>query len=160
SLPGTGLPWKGPVHYAKSGSVIAVGLDRKLVAQAVKADAATSVVGADRAVSPPPAGAAAFGVVSLGEILLGFVERPKAAGPVVPRDEEPLFLPNGNPLPENFMEDLKKARKDFVESLASMPPATVTARRAGNELRVELFQPKVQAGGLKTVIDAGAKWID
>jgi hypothetical protein len=139
---------------------VAAGLDRKLVAAVATADAAASVTGGDKMVSPPPPGAAVFGVVSVGDVLLGLLDSPRPTGPVVPKDSEPLFLPNGNPLPETFVEDLKKSRKAFVESLASLPPATLTATRAGNELRVELFQPKVQAGGLKAVIDAGANWLD
>ncbi|MBA4187101.1 MAG: hypothetical protein C0467_03700 [Planctomycetaceae bacterium] len=159
SLPGTGLAWNAAVHYARSGSVIAIGLDRKLVAQAVTADAVSSVVGGANAVSPP-VDTAAFGVISLGDLLLGGIEKPPVSGPVVPKEEAPVILPNGNPLPESFLEDLKKARKAFVDSLATLQPATVTAKRAGNELRIEVFQPKVQSGGLKTVIDAAANWLD
>ena len=160
SLAGAGLAWNAPIHYARRGTALAVGLDRKLVAAVVTADAAASVTGGDKMVSPPPPGAAAFGVVSVGDVLLGLLDRPPPKGPVVPKESEPLFLPNGNPVPETFIEDLKKSRKAFVESLASLPPATLTATRAGNELRLELFQPKVQAGGLKAVIDAGANWLD
>jgi hypothetical protein len=160
SLPGTGLKWNAPVHYARAGSVVAVGLDRKLVAQAVTPDAANSVIGGAGVVSPPPADAAAFGVVSLGDLITRVMERPKSEGPVVPREDEPRFLPNGNPLPENFTEELKKARKALLDALAGVQPATLTARRVGDELRVEVFQPKVQAGGLKAVIDAGAAWLD
>jgi len=160
SLPGTGLAWNAAVHYARNGSVIAVGLDRKLVAQAATPNAANAVVGGNAIVSPP-ADAAAFGVVSLGEVLLGIINKPPPGGPVVPKEDgEPLILPNGNPLPDNFIEDMKKARKAFVESLVTLQQATLTAKRMGNELRVELFQPKVQAGGLKTVIDAAANWLD
>jgi hypothetical protein len=160
SLTGTALTNNAPVHYARNGSVVAVGLDRKLVAAATSADAAKSVIGGTKSVSPPPADASAFGVVSLGEVLLGLLERPRPEGPVVPKEDEPLFLPNGNPLPENYMEEVKKAHKAFIESLGSLAPATVTIRRVGNELRIELYQPKVQAGGLKAVIDAGATWLD
>ncbi|MCE9564457.1 MAG: hypothetical protein K8U57_20660 [Planctomycetes bacterium] len=159
SLPGNGTAWNAAIHYARSGSAIAVGLDRKLVAQAVIPDAAKSAVGGTAAVSPP-ADAAAFGVVSLGDVVLGIIDKPPPGGPVVPKEDEPLILPNGNPLPEDFIENMKKARKAFVESLVTLPPATLTAKRVGNELRVELFQPKVQTGGLKTVIDAAASWLD
>lgn len=157
SLPGTGLPWNAPVHYARVGSAVAVGLDRKLVAQAATPGAAASVAGG---VSPPPGDSPALGVLSLGEVVVRVMDKPRPDGPVVPKEDEPLFLPNGNPLPENFIEDLKKARKGFVEALGSLQPAAVTIRKSGNELRVELFQPKVQAGGLKAVIDAGSKWLD
>jgi hypothetical protein len=158
SLPGAGLPWNGPVHYARNGGVFVVGLDRKHVAQAATADAAASVAGGAPAFSPPP-DAAAFGVVSLGDSVARLMDRPTPKGPVVPRDD-PVFLPNGMPLPANYMEDLQKLRKAFTDSLVSMPPATLTVRRAEKELRVEVFQPKVQGGGLKAVIESGAAWLD
>jgi hypothetical protein len=161
SLPGTGLPWNGAIHYARSGTALAFGLDRKLVVQAVIPDGAKSMLGLDRMTSPPPNAASAFGVVSLGDVVLRALEKPKPAdGPVVPREDQPLILPNGNPFPENYLAELQKTRKAFLESLVALPPATVTARRVGNELQIELFQPKVQNGGLKTVIDAAATWID
>jgi hypothetical protein len=160
SLPGTGLPFNAPVHFARNGTAIALGLDRKLVAAAVTADAANSVIGGDKMVSPPAADVSAFGVVSLGDVVLGLLDRPRPEGPVVPKNDEPLFLPNGNPVPESFIEEMKKARQGFVESLRTLPPAALTVKRAGNELRVELFQPKVQAGGLKAVIDTAATWLD
>ncbi len=160
SLPGTGLPWEAPIHFARNGTAFVFGLDRKLVAAATTADAAKSVVGGDRALSPPPAQASAFGVISLGDVVLGLLDKPRPTGPVVPKDDEPLFLPNGNPVPDSFIEELKKSRKAFVEALATLPPAALTVVRSGNELRVELFQPKVQTSGLKTVIDAAATWLD
>jgi hypothetical protein len=161
SLPGAGLRWNAPVHYARKGSAVAVGLDRKLVAAAVNADAVASVTGGGKVVSPPPAGVGAFGVVSIGDVLLGLLETPKPTGPVVPKNEDqPRFLPNGNPIPESFIEDLTKARKEFVAAIGTLPMATVTARREGNELRLELFQAKVQGGGLKGLIDAGSNWVD
>jgi hypothetical protein len=159
SLPGTGLRWNAPVHYARRGAVFAMGLDRNMVAAAVTADAAASVAGGEKAVSPPAAGVAAFGVVSVGDLFLGLLEGRKPTGPVVPAEEQPLFLPNGNRAPESFIEDLKKSQKVFVESIAKLPLATLTAKRDGNQLLFELFQPKVQ-GGLKAVIDAGANWLD
>jgi len=159
SVPGAGSPWNAAVHYARRGSVLAIGLDRKLVARAVVADPAQAVVGGANVVSPP-ADATAFGVVALGDVLLRMIEKPQPGGPVVPKDDEPATLPNGNPLPDSFMDDLKKARKGFTDSLATLQPATLTTKRVGNELRVELFQPKAQSGGLKTVLDAGATWLD
>jgi hypothetical protein len=163
TVPGTGLPWNGPVHYARSGTAVAIGLDRKLVAAAATADAAASVAGGDRAVSPPGGDpAAVFGVLSLSDVVTALIEKPRPDGPVVPReggDEIPV-LPNGNPVPESMIEELKKARKELLASVGSLSPATVTARRVGNELRVEVFQPKVQNGGLKAVIDAAATWMD
>ncbi|HSQ55999.1 MAG TPA: hypothetical protein VLM40_09650 [Gemmata sp.] len=160
SLPGTGLMWKAPVHYAQKGSTVAIGLDRTIVARAVTPEAAASVVGGAKAVSPPPEGVAAFGVVSIGDVLLGLLERPKPTGPVVAKEQPQVFLPNGNPAPASFTEELKKAEKDLVAAIGTLPLATLTAKRDGNTLQFELFQPKVQGGGLKSVIDAGTSWLD
>jgi hypothetical protein len=159
TVPGVGLRWNAPVHFARSGSVVAIGLDRKLVAGAVTANAAASVIGGDKAVSPPGAPAALFGVVSLGEVIPALFEKPRPTGPVVPVDEPPVFR-NGQPIPEGLIEELKKARKELATALAGLSPATVTARRKGAELHFEVFLPKVQNGSLKTLIEAAANWID
>ncbi len=161
SISGTGLRWNAPIHFARSGSVVALGLNRKLVADAVTADAAASVIGGDKAVSPPGDPVAAFGVLSLGDVLTSLIEKPQPEGPVVPREGNELpILPNGNPVPESWVADVKKARKELLTSFGTLSPATATIRRAGNELRIEVFQPKVQNGGLKTIIDAAATWFD
>ena len=43
TVSGVGLRWKAQVHYARNQSTVAIGLDRKLVAAAAVANAATSV---------------------------------------------------------------------------------------------------------------------
>jgi hypothetical protein len=159
TVAGAGLRWNAPVHFARSGAVVAVGLDRKLVAAAVGADAARSVVGGEKAISPPGDSPVLFGVVSLGVVLPALFERPRGSGPVVPVEEPPV-LHNGQPIPEGIIEELKKARKDLAAALGTLAPATVSVRRKGNELRFELFQPRVAQGDLKAVIDAAANWLD
>jgi hypothetical protein len=160
TVSGAGLRWNAPVHFARDRAIVAIGLDRKLVAAAVVANPATSVVGGARSVSPPGGDPAAlFGVISLGEVIPPLFERTPGSGEVVPV-EGPLLLPNGQPIPESTLEELKKARKEVVAAMATLSPATVSARRTGNELRIELYQPKVQQGALKTAIDAAANWLD
>jgi polyphosphate kinase 2 (PPK2 family) len=51
-----------------------------------------------------------------GGLVTRILERSKSDGPVVLKTEEPPMLPNGNPLPEAFMEDLKKSRKALAEA--------------------------------------------
>ena len=62
--------------------------------------------------------------------------------------------------PEKLLADLAKARQEFFAAFGSLPPATLTARRVGQELRFELFQPKVQGGGLSPTVAAGVGWFD
>lgn len=159
TVSGAGLRWNAPVHYAREGAIVAIGLDRKFVAAAVRASPATSVVGGNKSVSPGGDPVAIFGVISLGEVIPALLERAPGGGEVVPV-EGPQVLPNGQPIPESMLEELKKARKELVAAMATLSPATVSARRAANELRIELYQPKVQQGALKTTIDAAANWLD
>jgi hypothetical protein len=160
TISGGGLRWNAPVHFARSGAVVAIGLDRKLVAASVAADAAASVVAGEHAVSLPGGDSAALcGVIALGDVLPRLFEKPRPGGPVVPIDEPPMRI-NGQPIPESVIEEMKKARRELAAALATMQHATLTARRIGSELRFELVQPKVQTGSLKTVIDAAANWLD
>jgi hypothetical protein len=160
SLAGTGLPWKAAVHYAHKGAVFAVGLDRKLVAAAAAGEPAGSVVGA-AGVTDPGDGTALFGTLAPGEVLRQLTEQPKAEGPVV---SVPGPQPRRNDMGqfelEKDREDEARALKDLLAAFAGLPPTTVTAHRVGGELRVELWQAKVQDGGLTAVINAGTVWFD
>ncbi len=165
SLPGNGLPWNGPIHFAQNGKTVAIGLDRKLVASSVTPDAATAIVGGDKSVVPVSANPASLlGVVTIADVVALIMDRPRPMGAVVPADDVPL--PPGNfpggvsPIPENLVEDLKKARKELLATLGTLSPATVVVNRTGNELRIEVFQPRVQGGGLKTAIDSAANFLD
>jgi len=161
TVPGAGLRWNAPLHCARNRTVVAIGLDRRLVASAVIPNAAGSVIGKDRGVSP--AGGTEptpiIGIVSLGHVIPSLFENPRPSGPVVPV-EEPGRMPNGQPIPASVIEDMKKARKDLAMALESLPPAVMSVRRGNNELRLEIVQPKVQNGSLKTLIDATTNWLD
>lgn len=161
SLAGTGLPWKGAVHYARKDAVLVVGLDRKLVAAAVAPDAAASVVGGDKGLSLPSGALALVGTLNLGDLFAS--SEPKAApdGPVRPVQPLRPPPPGGGPVaPEELRKQAEKARAAFLAAFGELPPAVVTARRGGDELRFEVFQPKVQNGGLTPVINAGVDWFD
>ena len=160
-MPGAGLRWNAPVHFAREGAAVAVGLDRKLVAAAVVGGYAD--FGRRRRQSISPSGgepAVLFGVVSLGEVVPALLRA--AAGQRTSRSKSirAAVLPNGQPIPESMIEELKKSRKELSCGARHLAPATVAVRRKGNELRFELFQPKVQQGALKSVIDAAANWLD
>jgi hypothetical protein len=66
SLPGTGLPWKSPVHYTRKDAVLVIGQDRKLVAGAVTPDAAASVAGGAKPLTAPAGDLALLGTLNLG----------------------------------------------------------------------------------------------
>ena len=95
---------------------------------------------------------------SLGDLVRPLITPEAPDGPVVP--VEPL-RPGANPGPTDQQRGAEeKARREFLAALAGVPPAAVTARRAGAELRLEAFQPKVQAGGAVPVLNAAAGWAD
>jgi hypothetical protein len=160
SLPGTGLPWKSPVHYARKDAVLAVGQDRNLVAVAITPDPAASIVGG-KGVTIPAGDLALVGTLKLGDLLAGLGELPATIGPV--RPFEPQLRPRRGeaPIPpEDRIKEANQARKAFLAAFGELPPAVVTVRRSGDELRLEAFQPKVQGGGLTPVINAGVTWFD
>ena len=159
SLPGTGLPWKAGVHFARKDSVLVIGLDRKLVAAATTPDAATSVAGGVKPLSVPTGDLALLGAINLGE-LIGAVELPATKGPVRPFDSQPLERLGDVLPPDEVLKEADKARAAFLAAFGELPPAVVTVRRTGDELRFEVFQPKVQGGGLTPVINAGVNWFD
>ncbi|HJZ57193.1 MAG TPA: hypothetical protein VKE74_19645, partial [Gemmataceae bacterium] len=68
-------------------------------------------------------------------------------------------IPPGQPGSPEAVEEAK-AWDSFTASFDALPPATVTVRRVGNELQLEVWQPRAQDGGLIPVIDAGLGWFD
>lgn len=158
SLTGAALPWKAPLHFARNGATLALGLDRKLVAGALSADAVGSLTG-DKALSLPAGDRAAVGAVSLGEALGALLVPPPAGAPGL-REEPPAIDANGRQITEEARQDAAKARAAFLAAFGELPPAAFGARRTANELRFEFFVPKVQNGGLKPVIAAGASWLE
>lgn len=167
SLPGTGLPWKGAVHYARKGSAIAVGLDRKLVSVAL-GDAAGSVLGGPRpAVFPVGEEFPLVGTLAAGSAIRALTAVEVQAGPVrplpgpLPLPGQPFAPPGGVPGQpgEKPQAEEAKAWDAFLNAFDTLPPATVSARVTNNELRIELWQPKVQ-GGFAPVINAAAEWFD
>lgn len=156
SLPGAGLPWNGPIHFARAGKTVVFGLDRKLVAEATTPQAGGTV-----AATPGADPLVLLGTVSLADALQAMLEPSSKDGAVKPVEiPDQLRNGNGNSTPENVIEGLAKSRKAFSTALAAVAPATITVRRHGDELRLELYQPKVANGGFKPVIDAAAMWVD
>ncbi|MCI0705376.1 MAG: hypothetical protein L0241_30315 [Planctomycetia bacterium] len=162
TLAGTGLPWKAAVHYVRKDAVLAIGLDRKHVAAAVTPDAAASVASGDKGIIGPAGDPVALlGTLSIGDLLVSLTDEPRPEGPVRP-------IAPGRPLPgggiglppEKLRDEEEKARKAFLAAFRELPPTVVTVRRSGDELRIELFQPKVQGGGMTPIINAGVTWFD
>lgn len=160
SLAGSGLPWKSAMHYARKGSVFVIGQDRKLVGAAAAGEPGGSVVGA-AGVAEPADGTALFGTLAPGEVLRLLAARPKPEGPVVPvPGAQPRRNDDGQFELEKGHEDEAKAMSDFLSAFAALPPMTVAVRRAGADLRLELWQPKVEGGALIPVVNSGVAWFD
>jgi hypothetical protein len=173
TLPAGNLPWKAAVHCTQKGDVFVLGLDRKLVAAA--ANGATPAA----ALSLPTDGSSAVGTVHLGALTRLLTESKPPQGPVVPRgpaapaktvpggfnrfggdfDELPL-APDATNLPEAAKKSEAAAQADFFKALDSIPMASLAAKRTGADLRIELFQPKVQGGGLAPLVNASVGWFD
>jgi hypothetical protein len=170
------VPWKAPLHYARDGATLTLGLDRKLVAGALAADAVGALTG-DSALSLPATARGAVGALNLGaalEVLLaprqpaapnapgappprGRGGEPRVAPPAV--EEPPAFDPDGRPVGPEARADAEKARAALATALGDLT-VVLGARARATELRFELFVPKVQNGGLKSVIAAGANWVE
>lgn len=160
SLPGTELPWRSAVHYARKGAAIAVGLDRTAVAAAVNGGPAAVTLPADNAAAL--AGFVRFG--STARALLAVGAPPAGAVvpvPTLPRPVRPRFGPDGNelPPPESQTKIEEKALQGVWAALDALPPLAVTARRDGDKLRVELAQP-VGKDGFAAAVTAGVTWFD
>jgi hypothetical protein len=160
SLPGTGLPWNAGVHYTRKDAVVAIGLDRKLVAAAVTPDVAASVAGGKTSLAVPSGDLALLGTLNLGD-LLGAIDLPATKGEGRPFGGPPVERRGENLIPpDELTKEADKARAAFVAAFGELPSAVITVRRLPGELRLEVFQPKVQGGGLTPVINAGVNWFD
>ena len=162
SLPAAGMPWNAPLHFAQQGATVAVGLDRVAVAAALAGGRAASVVKG----GVPKAEGAVVGLVSPGMVLraLGSVgpTGPAATsgqtGP--PRVRGPRFGPPNPGADAKQAEAETKAWDAFVRAADALPPGVLTVRREGNEVRAELWQPRVAGGGLGPAVTAGVNWFD
>ena len=159
SLSGTGLPWKSAVHYARRDNVLAIGQDRKLVAAAVVPDAAASVAGGDKPLVVPAGDYALLGTMNLARCLPRSISRrPAGRRPLEPPQR---FRRGDDSIPQDeLLKEADKARAAFLGAFGELPSAVVTVRRTGDELRFEVFQPKVQNGGLTPIITAGVNWFE
>ncbi|QJW93493.1 hypothetical protein [Frigoriglobus tundricola] len=159
SLPATGLPWKAGVHFARRDAVLVAGLDRKLVGAAAAGEPAAAVTGGDKPLAVPAGEYVLLGGLDLGDLISAVLPAP---GDAARSPEPPRRIRRGeNPAPpDEVRKELDKARGAFLAAFGELPPAVVTVRRSGAELRLDVFQPKVQGGGLAPVISAGVSWFD
>lgn len=165
SLPGTGLPWKSAIHYARKDSIIIIGLDRSVVAAAASLDGARAVAGLNAvAVAQANDKPALVGAVGLGPVLRALSEPSHSEGPAAPA--APALRAPGNRLRDEEAaeteqkESEEKAWVAFLKAVEGLPPATLTVHRVRNELKVEVWQSSVQGGGPTQVVTAGVEWFD
>lgn len=119
SVPGAGLPWAAAVHYTHQGTALAVGMDRKVVASAVKSVA-----------NPTPPGLAALGLIRPAVWAKSPMPMPKAS-----EQGRPQFLPGvAGWRPPDTSEPLAWG---LARSAKHLPPIEVTGTRSGGVLRLE-----------------------
>lgn len=171
SLPAAAVPWKAPLHFGHKDTRFAIGTDRATVAAAVTGAASSSIVGVGKPAFPPGDGAAALAAVTPGGFLRALDVLTKADGPATPPKPAAggrrmqRFNPWGQPIQDDQpdakqLEDEGKAWGAMVKAAEPMGPTGVAVRRVGDELRVEVWQPKVRTGGLVPVLNAAANYWD
>jgi hypothetical protein len=151
--------------------MFAIGLDRKLVVAAALGNASNGIL---LPAGEPPV---LIGTLGLGGVVRLLTEKTKLEGPIVPRGPavpakpqpgfrgglgEDFSQPGGDSgePSENQKKEETKAWDAILKALDGLPTISVTVRRMGTDLRIELWQPKVQGGGLAPLVNAGVSWID
>lgn len=171
SLPAAGVPWKAPLHFGHKDNRFAVGLDRATVAAAVTGAAAASVIGVGKPAFPPGDGAAALATATPAGFLRALDVLTKSDSPATAPKSAPggrrfqRFNQFGQPIEDDQpdakqLDDEKRMWAAMVKAAEPMGPTGVAVRRVGDELRVEVWQPKVRTGGLVPVMNAAANYID
>lgn len=175
TLPGGTMPWKSAIHCARKDAAIAIGQDRKLVAAAAKGEAAAPTL------LLPVGDSALVGSLGAGGLVRVLTDVKPPEGPVVPRGpatpakiqpnfgrfggfggdiEEAPGLPDGSNMPEAQKKSEAAAKEAVFKALDSLPPASITMKRAGSNLRIEVFQPKAQGAAVAPLVNAGVGWFD
>ncbi len=157
SLPATGLPWKTAVHFARKDATLVIGQNRNHVAGAL-IPAAASVTGS-KPLPLPEGELKLVGTLGLGQ-LIGAIEFAPGTGSGPPLNSI-LPVSRGRLIPsDERVKAADTAQAALAAAFEKLPPVVLTVRRSGDELKLELFQPKVQNGGLTPVIGAAANWFD
>ncbi|OWK43781.1 hypothetical protein FRUB_03380 [Fimbriiglobus ruber] len=139
---GPGLPGNGPIHYARSGTTIAFGQDRKLVAAACKGQAPTG----PRATGGPLA-IGSFDIARWMEPLIP--PPPKVANDVKPPAVPPPPPPPQGPFaPPPISDELNTVQMPsealfigLARAARLLPPATVTVTRTNDVVRAKFRIP-------------------
>jgi hypothetical protein len=172
TIPAGNLPWKAAVHCTHKDGVLAIGLDRKLVAAAALGSATPAVTA--------PAESTVVGSFGLGGMVRLITERKPPEGPVVPRgpvgaatiapqgfgrggielDDLGGFSEDPGNVPEDQKKSEAKMKADAFKAIDALPAGTIAVRHTGNEFRIDVFQPKLAAGGIAPIINAGVAWFD
>lgn len=161
-----GLPWQAPVHAARAGSTVILGLDRKLVAAAAGMPAAIKVPEGDRGVG--------VGVIRPTGFPDTFTDLGvKFLALTLSQDEQTIRNLGGNPFrfrrgflapppPEPQEVDPKKVKptpaSQIHKVMDSLPPLTVRLSRDRSAIRLEIRQQGLESG-LAPVVSAVTEWL-
>src|SRR5262249_6338968 len=117
SLPATALPWRGPLHYGRSGTALVIGPDRKLVAAALARELTQSLPAEPRVAAALQGHADAAVLACLQwEPLLALA----LAKPVDPKAKK-----------DDAAED--QALKAMRDAADKLPPLVLSVRRQGGD---------------------------
>jgi hypothetical protein len=160
-----GFPWKAPIHIARAGNAVIVGLDRKLVAGTTLAM---------KGVKPPE-----FDGPSVGLGVIRPAAYPNVFAPVgqaIVRSLLPAPNPNGGgiimddfvpnrgpfappPLPLNEGDEKHPAWGKLKKSAEALPPTVVHISRSGATIRLEAWQRGLDTG-LGPLTDGFLEWLE
>jgi hypothetical protein len=149
SLPGAGFPWNSPLHYGRSGTTLAIGIDRKLVAASLSGKIGASAIGDPKLVESLKEHdrAAAIGIWRWAELL---------PDGIVEMTEHRQWGPNGQPIVADAAarrDKAEKVRKSMAGLIHDMPPLLVSIERDDRQLVLRVQQRQSPGAVPKLVQD-------
>jgi hypothetical protein len=148
SLPAGKFPWKSPLHYGRSGTTLAFGLDRNLLATSLSGKIGSSAISEPKFAETVKEHdhSAGLGFWRWADLL------PRA---IVESTTQRRWGPNGQPLapdPAAQREKEEKLRKTMVGLIRDMPPLVFSLDRDGRQITLNL-QQRHAPGSMPTLIE-------
>ncbi len=147
SVSGAHFQWKAPLHFGRSGTTLAIGLDRKLVASSLSGKIGTSLLGDPKLadVIKEHDRAALVGMWRWAGLL------PEG---IAEMTDAPQWGPNGRiaPNPAMIHDKAEKLRQSMQGLIHDMPPLVVSLRREDRQVLLHV-QQRQSPGSIPKLIE-------